>query len=214
MAISAALESLIEKCTSVHRVHLPCHVNTDFYEYYMGQMKKSKFKMLGNGCFGSAWAKKDSNVVFKIGNARATDGYFNWIVEVYSTGTAKCNPMLPRIHEIRVVEFVDDTGSVRGYVYIAVMERLESLVGYGNYWDSRKPQHPLYTHFLRVQRAMLDLFNYGAYGTSYTPSASELEMMQLVIKIAGVTGRHLDFHDGNVMVRRGNQLVVTDPLGF
>lgn len=185
-----------------------------------------KAKRLGSGAFATAYLKPGRTpIVVKVGHMG--DAYVNYARKVIESKSN--NPFLPKLHSLTLYKGNRSVGS-DGYCqdeydfYVVKMERLydlddkhkanadvivdmvEQLVEY-NYSIDRWMKNREYTSFCVP----------GLIEVKSTINKKALlmlkELRQIVMKSLRL-GRcgDWDIHDGNIMVRKNGQIVLTDPI--
>ena len=155
------------------------------------------YHKMGSGSYGAVYGSRNSNIVYKIGNARNNDGYLAFIKVLAKQ--KKHNPFLPKIYGVRFIE--DQHGNE---YFVVAMERLQELPN--QLYDA--------TNFLRVYIENNDDMS-GAkdLGVEIKVPAA----LKQAIKVAETARKSAKYADWdlyacNFMVRDAKQIVMTDPL--
>lgn len=163
-------------------------------------------RLLGSGAYGKVYSASGMDRVFKIGEVEENAGYLAFVRQVIKDKTN--NPLLPKIYSVKI--FASD-----GCKYFVVeMERLSSMK------KLQKNAAIAFRDMLNVYGESSPMFSDGhkALGIQVHIPESISNAMSLLRRAYSNANRNTcydsvewDLHFGNFM-RRGNQLVITDPL--
>jgi hypothetical protein len=186
--------------------------------------KKGK-KLLGNGAYANVYSSKGANRVTKIGGLE--DAYLHF-VELVMQANSK-NPFLPKIYSgviyrasrqaINKDEELEDEG-----FYVIEMERLQELEDM--YGDNYSTVVAAFEQVVEYGNSLNDFVNEhvaetkGITGMFSVKVKLEPRVMQFIKHLRQIVNkacsRHgdasWDIHEGNIMVRKNGQVVLTDPI--
>jgi hypothetical protein len=164
----------------------------------LASFKKRGIRMLDGGAYATVFSAPKSNTVFKLG--KDGDPYFNFVKELAKL--ERHNPYLPRIHKVTVFKL-----SASDFSYVVEMERLDPWRRGTHYLDPYFLDSNIYKNEERFKSAWREEFG----GTPSRHLLRAIDLIKRAKKRYG-SGADYDFHGDNVMMR-GNQFVITDPLG-
>lgn len=157
------------------------------------------YELLGSGIYASVYAKKNENIVLKVGQHDATDD--PWIDYIEWMGTQQSNCHFPRVGKIWW--HTDDKGK---RFYVVAMERL--------------------THHINAAQTICSKFqsldNWVTSGGKVNEldrylkdwRSSNKDLVSAFVKMRKKFPLYkLDMHPANILFR-GNVPVITDPLSF
>lgn len=162
-------------------------------------------KKLGFGSYGTVYGSRDSDVVYKIGDATDNEGYLAFIKVLAKQKTQ--NPYFPKIYGVRFIKGKEgDYWGGSNKVFVVAMEKLKPLpnkmrevceifeeeVRTDCYSTNKRNADALLGIKRKVPKQLLEAFD--ALRTAYKSGDCSW-----------------DLHSGNFMVR-GKQVVCTDPL--
>lgn len=171
---------------------------------FISQLKrKRKMRQVGRGAFARVYGTKTGKTVVKVGLLYDDDGNVAYLHYLKAVSSHKNNPFFPKVKSIRVFKTKDKYGDDE--IYMAVeMERLAPLKEQqSNAADMiddivcYKDQLSVMSLFVACKKTMANLKQVHDVITPFRHIRSRFRV---------------DIHDGNVMVRKNGQLVLTDPL--
>lgn len=175
--------------------HLPCKLADRSVK---SRLRTCGFKKIGAGCYASVYGAPGADHVYKVGDLHDNEGYLAYLKVVHRNGK---NPFFPRIHALQYVTGRDMDGDV----FVVKMERLKPLTNREVY--AMDDIAGVMVDLQDTQSKLDTIHGLGMIRVDRT-------FREAIIAIARAARRnfsHLDLHGGNFM-RRGSQLVITDPL--
>lgn len=171
------------------------------------------FKRMGKGFFSEVWSSESESFVIKINMGRNYDENYLKFVEYCRNN--KQNPHLPKMGKIKNLKTMDGRD-----FYILFIEKLSTVKSYdlgfegGN--DYNNFMDGCCFSYLRHNKKDLDIIisdfsdHYNIYHDSMRKQLSELvKIYSDMIEMVGMD--NMDMETKNLM-RRGNTLVITDPV--
>jgi hypothetical protein len=158
---------------------------------YINKLQEKGFELLGRGLHSNVFAVPYTDSVIKVGNADEWPDYIQWSIQNGYNGK-----FAPKVSSLK---FKD------GY-YVAIMERLVATISEIKNEIRNSGKGGLYNNSITKLANEVDKFRYNPEGGIDAP---ELQDFVATLKKKRLAN---DLHDGNIMVRKDGQLVVTDPV--
>jgi hypothetical protein len=156
---------------------------------YANKLQKLGFELVGKGLYANVFAIPNTDKVIKVASLDGWPEYIRW-----STKNGYAGKFAPKVDSLKFYESF----------YVAVMERLvDTMRGFEDYGRT-SDQFKLYKKVIQAWR-------WNKENGNDNEGATELVQFMEKLREAGMTG---DLHDGNVMVRKDGQIVVTDPVSY
>jgi hypothetical protein len=165
-------------------------------------------RILGSGSYGTVYGTKNSNVVYKVGDADDNEGYIAFIKTLANEKTH--NKFFPKIYGVRFIENLSNPSywgrSSIDNVIVVAMEKLSPI-------DRKtKPAVEFFIDELEDCKNSLDKKEANEIlGIKYIVPNELQSAITTLRKAAYSSSANWDLHSGNFMLR-GKQIVVTDPL--
>ena len=182
---------------------------------YERNLRKEGYKELGSGCFATTFGKPNKRTVVKVGiykeetfwtnNGKLglVDGNHAYMAYIRAIRTKQDNPFFPKVKSVQFHHYAEDNGKIVQVYFIVELERLKEL----SYND---------TGGVEIAEMLFDgwssssiLIGFGAY----MPKQLLKWYKQSLQVIQRLKRDHCDdLHNGNIMVRKNGELVITDPV--
>lgn len=186
----------------IETIKLHSQKNIDIYNWgsinIVKDMVKSwgGFRQIGAGCYGVVYGSKNSDIVYKVGDADDNAGYLAYITALSKRKTH--NKFTPRIHGVRIYKSKYDS------CFIVAMEKLQKLPA--------RHKKEIYNFDNIYAEMKYPNITTAIFNVAVKIPKQLRDAIDLIIKCEKTTHYvDVDFHAGNFMMR-GDQIVIIDPL--
>ena len=157
-------------------------------EQFENHLLAANYEKIGSGRYANVFAKPGSNIAIKVAEPDAWPQYVKWATEQGYAGT-----FAQKVYSLKFYSPKD-----KPPFYVATMERLVDTIG-----NIRSQNSQLKSQYIGLR----DIVLWGR--SNALDEYPDLKAFANDLKANGFTD---DLHDGNIMVRKDGQMVVTDPL--